>query len=433
MSDTANLVDKFRTMYTEDPARFDDLPGSNYNWRPMKLVQLYSMIEEGDRTHGEMADILGFERSTVTRKTNSINWDDFRDRLIKLCSMSHDEYIEYSADDYRTKALAREALRRRKIEVSSAAKMQHLEQMLIDSAEPIKVSKLPPIKVPKAREGTPEHMCLLLSDLHVGQEFSQEETGGFGEYNIEVFKERANSLRRGVIEIASLHSQLYELPELHIFALGDNVHGGNSAGNWGCAYNSSLSVMDQANVAAHVIAQMINTWAPMFKKINFYGVVGNHGRINAMKNSDKIQANFDNVVYSILKGIMSNSESVEINFFKHWFARVSVFNTEIVLVHGDYLKKSVNAMLQTEQKIQSLMMTEGSKPFNLLCAGHFHTFQDIETTNGRIFLNGSFVGGDMYSMRQLSTRSRPTQTVFGIHPKRGVTWEYKLDLDGDRS
>jgi hypothetical protein len=51
---------------------------------------------------------------------------------------------------------------------------------------------------------------------------------------------------------------------------------------------------------------------------------------------------------------------------------------------------------------------------------------------GRIMVNGSFVGGDMHSMQHLRSNSRPTQTIFGIHPDHGVTWHYPLDLDRTR-
>ena len=70
--------------------------------------------------------------------------------------------------------------------------------------------------------------------------------------------------------------------------------------------------------------------------------------------------------------------------------------------------------------------------FNYMCLGHFHKHFEQELLRGGILANGSFVGGDVYSMQNLRTRSKPTQLVFGVHPTYGMTWQYKLDLDHAR-
>lgn len=54
---------------------------------------------------------------------------------------------------------------------------------------------------------------------------------------------------------------------------------------------------------------------------------------------------------------------------------------------------------------------------------------ELETSRGRIIVNGSFVGGDIYTLQQLKVHSRSTQTMFGVHPDNQITWKYNLDLD----
>jgi hypothetical protein len=81
--------------------------------------------------------------------------------------------------------------------------------------------------------------------------------------------------------------------------------------------------------------------------------------------------------------------------------------------------------------MQALLANKGG-PFNVMVTGHFHSYYEIETTNGQIILNGSFIGGDVYSMETLALNSKPTQTVMGVHPKHGITWKYCLDLSSNR-
>ena len=43
-------------------------------------------------------------------------------------------------------------------------------------------------------------------------------------------------------------------------------------------------------------------------------------------------------------------------------------------------------------------------------------------------MNGSFMGGDMYSLKDLRKKDRAEQKIFGIHEKKGVTWMYNIQL-----
>lgn len=127
----------------------------------------------------------------------------------------------------------------------------------------------------KVRE--PEEMALVLSDLHIGAHHTLEETGGISEYNEEVVARRIENLKTAVLEIAEIHGQLYEIPVLHIFCLGDIVAGANNAGAWSNTY-INLPIFDQMTRGWKAIADMIHSWLHKFPKIRFYGVRGNHGR-----------------------------------------------------------------------------------------------------------------------------------------------------------
>jgi len=64
--------------------------------------------------------------------------------------------------------------------------------------------------------------------------------------------------------------------------------------------------------------------------------------------------------------------------------------------------------------------------------GHFHSAGEWSTNNGKIIVNGSFIGPDIFALKNLQRSSRAEQKIFGIHDKRGITWRYDIDLDVER-
>ena len=73
----------------------------------------------------------------------------------------------------------------------------------------------------------------------------------------------------------------------------------------------------------------------------------------------------------------------------------------------------------------------GEKPKYTL-AGHFHNTAELGTNSGSVLINGSFVGGDIFSLKNVHANSRPEQTIFGMNNSRGKTWKYNIDLDDTR-
>lgn len=132
------------------------------------------------------------------------------------------------------------------------------------------------------REGTPEHMGVVISDLHIGHDHSLEETGGLSEYNIDIFAKRMENMQYAVTDIYQLHSHMYKIPELHIFCLGDIVDGMNAAGKWSPVYISS-PIIDQVQEGVRALSDAIWYWLTVFEKVNFYGIRGNHGRCLGMR------------------------------------------------------------------------------------------------------------------------------------------------------
>lgn len=432
----AAIINTFSEKFKQDPGRFHILPGVHGIWNPSKMVSLFAMVRDDSRkwTQQQMADILSVDRSSVSRKLSSVNWDEFAAEFVKLCGMSNDEYVRQAATLLREETVAKQLEKARRKEIEQVAAIDQVIASLRG-----RIEALPPVRLPRddkfyggmhKSQRAPEHAVLLLSDLHVGQNFTGQEMGGINQYDVDIFKKRAQNLKKGLKELLSIEAMSRNIPELHVFALGDIVQGTNLAGEWGPAYTKE-DVYDQVMIACDVVSDLLSDWSGFFSKVHFKGVVGNHGRGGAYKGSDKITTNWDNLIYEIIKGRMSEHKNVDVDYQKSWWRSVDVNGTKFLLVHGDYMNGKPAALLNSERDLQAMCTGTPGENFQVLCLGHFHSSLQMETPRGKIYVNGSFVGADVHSCQHMRTKSRPTQTLIGVE-KGNTTFNWTIDLDRER-
>lgn len=294
------------------------------------------------------------------------------------------------------------------------------------------IKKVPKIKYKswspsrKNKKMDSEDIGLVMSDLHIGHSHSLEETGGLSEYNLEVFINRLRNLEHSVSDIYELHTSLYSIPKLHIFCLGDIVDGMNNAGSWSPVYINT-PIYDQIMIGFENLCKSISYWLTIFQEINFYGVRGNHGRI-APSGAEKDYANWDNLCYDMLKIKFADNPRIKFNVPKTWWIMSEIKTHKFLLVHGDDVRNSSHAIKGLESFVQSMSGIINAKPDFTIC-GHFHQSSELSTNFGKMIINGSFVGGDVYSIKNLHKCSKAEQKIFGINESRGITWRYDIDLD----
>ena len=321
----------------------------------------------------------------------------------------------------------------------SINKKQETEILKIDIigdkiADAIKAYPLVPKKIyvpslAKNKVRSEEDAALILSDIHIGHEYSLEETGGIAEYNENIIAIRTERLKRSVADITDLHSKLYKIPTLHIFCLGDIVAGMNGAGNWSNTF-INLSIYDQFSKGAAILADMIHSWTGLFDKIRFYGVRGNHGRA-APEGIEKDYVNWDVICYDYLKQAFKNNPSVEFVIPKTWWILEKIKSHNFLLVHGDDIRgKSFPVKSVADFELKMAGIVKCLPDYTI--AGHFHNAAEFTTNHGRTIINGSFIGGDVYSMKDIHSSSKPEQKIFGIHEKYGITWTYNINLGIER-
>ena len=279
----------------------------------------------------------------------------------------------------------------------------------------------PSIKRQKEKH-SPEDVGLLLSDTHIGHDHSLEETGGISEYNMSIYKKRVEFVKKTTADIVELHSNIYDLPNLHIFCLGDIVAGANGVGAWSSTYINT-PIIDQFIEGAQSITDMIYYWLTLFENIYFYGVIGNHGRISN-RGIEKEYANWDYICYKFIEASFRNNQRVVFDVPKTWWMNKKIRNHNFLSLHGDEIKGGIKGVEDAAEKISHINKIIP----DYVLIGHFHNSADYSTNFGRVIANGSWVGGDIFSLKNLRKGSKPEQKIFGIHDKRGITWSYNIDL-----
>lgn len=67
--------------------------------------------------------------------------------------------------------------------------------------------------------------------------------------------------------------------------------------------------------------------------------------------------------------------------------------------------------------------------FDYLCMGHFHNATMLDWNGKTIFVNGTFLSDDEWTMQRLGLSSSLCQLLLGVHPKRGVSFVRRIWLE----
>jgi hypothetical protein len=404
-------------------------PATGSKWTINEMLMLYNMKTAG-RTYAEisetMAKSLGkrdYSENLCHKKWQNTDWNTFLTRMSNLEQQESGELSEKERVIEATLA-NQERLTRRE---------QARTELIIDSIKSsiYRLPKPKPVRVsyqPKSKDKyTAEHAALLLSDLHIGASYTMQDTGGLSEYNTDIFHRRLETLKTAVLGIVERHRKMYAIPELHVICLGDLVAGMNDAGQWSAVYIDQ-DIYDQMMTGVASLRDLLSTLSRAFDKVTFYGIYGNHGRVGR-RGTHKDSTNWDRITYEFIRTSLVEYDNIRWVIPSTWFHQANIQNHSFYMAHGDGIRGSMGipyyGVERAERNIVGLMK---QKPDYMLI-GHFHSAAEIQTNSSRIIMNGSFMGGDMYSLRDLGRAENPEQKLFGIHEKRGVTWNYNIHLD----
>lgn len=279
------------------------------------------------------------------------------------------------------------------------------------------------VKPPKKGDLKPESWLLQFSDLHFGLRVKTVEVGGLSEYNTEIAAARLEYLAETLGRLLEYYP--LDPKELVIAFQGDMVEGSIMRGNQQASIEEGI--VQQTILVSELLTDFIISLTPYFPRIRCYGVSGNHGRLTKSPTDSHPAENFDKMVYYIIKERIKNLQGVSLEYTDAQHMIVQIGEKKFWLEHGDTIRSWTGIPFyggKREKANINDILSNFREYTDYVLVGHHHTraiFEDI-------FFNGSFVGGDLFSIGRLRRMNLPSQNLFGVDSKRGVVWERPLFL-----
>lgn len=277
----------------------------------------------------------------------------------------------------------------------------------------------------------PEHANMIFSDWHLGEKITKEESGGLAEYNMAIGRKRLERCVTSQAKIVKIHNDGgVPIDHCNVWLLGDIVTG-EKIYKGQHAYIDAYTA-DQVVTAKNLLGEVLLNMLDIYKTINCYCIVGNHGRMGE-KGEGPTWNNFDYLLYNWTADLLMNHPEVKWHIPRSWFTLADPLGWRFCLSHGDdvqmYKRIPWYGLERDVNDMAAMLWDIEQAPPNYWLYAHFHTAEQAELTHGERIMNGSVVGGSMLSAKGLKRVSRPSQTFFGLSRSTGITWRYSLWLD----
>jgi len=272
----------------------------------------------------------------------------------------------------------------------------------------------------------PQVQVALFSDYHRGEVVDPRETGGIGNYNTAIARERFTRWRDGVLRFR----QTYRFPisKLYVPDLGDDIEG------HGQIYPAQAFYMDtnlQEQVVGFVadMEDALRLFCQVYPEVEVFHVPGNHGRGSAKRNERPFMDNMENIMWLWLRDRLVDVPNLTIRVEPSFFVLVDILGWTFYFSHGDDVLPMSPYAKRGGQNTKLRMNAVTGEHINYMCIGHSHTNIELEPEiNGRLMVNGAFSGPSMLSVQGMHEANLPSQLIFAVHPKWGITNRTNLTL-----
>ena len=306
----------------------------------------------------------------------------------------------------------------------------HLDALVREVAEAFPAP--PPYEPPMPRKGSrPSEETLLLhfSDWHAYEEVDPARVQGLNEYNAPIFARR---VRRVVDAAIGIKSRMedgggWSIPDLVVCCNGDFVSGTiHEAERHADAPNIVAAVYGCATVLGLAIRDL----AAHHREVTVVCTSGNHGRL---PDARKMQAkdpsrNWDTLIYLLAEAFLRDVPNVRFIVPDSYIASFEINQKVFVQYHGHSVKSwnsiPFYGLSRWTRNVQALRSQMRSPASYFLC-GHFHADSSMPTPGGKLYINGSLIGGTEYSVETLGACDPPAQKMLLVG-EHGVTSEWSL-------
>lgn len=291
--------------------------------------------------------------------------------------------------------------------------LAELLSVVQSSIQPISLT-IPNFVPPKSGKGDEEEACLVLSDVHLGEENPK--------YNLRIARKRIAELVDTTVGIVGLHRHAYPVNRLNLFLLGDIISGESIFPTQ--PHHIETGVVEQVFSSVPFLVEQLAVLCANFKEVRVHCVIGNHGRAGKFYHEE---SNFDRVMYYALRQATVKVKNLSWVIPQGWYLLAKVLNTKVLCIHGHQIKMTLNLPFYgVTTRISRWATTRQIGSFDVALMGHFHTSFRMEWNNKTIFINGTTVDGDEFALEKMGLESSQAQWLFGVHPRHRITWSYQL-------
>lgn len=332
-----------------------------------------------------------------------------------------------------------------------------LRDMILSSANSLRPvpAYIQATRVDEMGFDTPETMVPLFSDLHYGQLIDRRASGGLAEYNIDLARERLIRWRDGLLRFAQMRQIFMKLPNLAVFALGDDFEG---HGLMFPTQSLSMEGSVEQQVSGFVVdmTQIILDLTQRFEHCVWYKVYGNHGRVAAQAKASygpdnmelwawqliaesvsrqtggewKQYANGGSGKYTSPNGMMSLTGGlVDFHIARPFFLMADIEGWSFYARHGHRiggLRRTYTGAYDNKFHMNAII----GEVINFMVKAHLHEAESAEgEIGGEVIQNGCFVGPSLMMLEHnRPVANLPSQEIMFLHPKRRKTQQTRIHL-----
>jgi len=320
-----------------------------------------------------------------------------------------------------------------KRQLKAASKRISVVDGIVEQLAPI-IQPIKPLKKfkPKVqgRDTIDETLVLMLSDTHCDQVVTPDEVDGLEDYDFPVSARRAEVLIEEMLKFTKESLNHFRFRKLVIMGLGDytsgQIHDAHIRSYFGEQFTNDLAI-------AQLFAQMFAELSPHFEQIEVVSIVGNHGRLTDKIefHKESVAANHDTLIMKIAEVHCQDIKNLTFEFPSGLSTIKEIEGWNFFLHHGHGKKGSSETWARAKRKSQTIVPLHRGA-IHYFCSGHFHTPGDVAVSGGATMIgNGAFLACDQYSYQNIDEAGVPSQWIFGVHKRNGVTWRLPIQLRSD--
>ena len=275
--------------------------------------------------------------------------------------------------------------------------------------------------LPRSSPGTP---VLFLSDIHAGEVVKAEEVLGKNRYDWSLMEARLETVFGTATELLTKHLALPQYDGAVVVLGGDMVSGEIHDE---LTETNEKPVLDCTFDLSALLAGHLKQWADVFGHVYVVGVAGNHGRLSYKPRAKGYTiTNADYHTYRQVARLLAGDERFEFNFPLARDVRFDVAGRRFLLTHGDQFRGGdgmigpIGPIMRgdVKKRTNAALGLAAQQEYDTLLCGHFHSTIMLPS----LIVNGSLKGLDEYAMGINVRQEHPSQTLFTVHRKHGITW-----------